>query len=151
MTEGAPEMNPNFRWFVEQVSQLGIQIYVRCNLTIIRANKKYNDLPEFFKQHNIEVISSLPFYSKSRTDKQRGNGVFESSITALQMLNKEGYGKPNSGLILNLVYNPAGAFLPPDQNALEKEYKLALMKDFGIEFNNLFAITNLPVSRYLDC
>ena len=150
MTGGAPEMNPNFRWFVEQVSALGIHMYVRCNLTIIKANKKYYDLPEFFKLHKIEVISSLPFYSKDRTDKQRGDGVFQSSIEALQMLNKVGYGKPDSGLTLNLVYNPAGAFLPPDQTVLEKEYKAALLKDFGIEFNNLFAITNLPVSRYLD-
>lgn len=150
MTGGAPEMNPHFRWFVEEVSKLGIQMYVRCNLTIITANKKYNDLPEFFKKHKIEVISSLPFYSKNRTDKQRGDGVFESSIKALQMLNEVGYGKEDSELKLNLVYNPAGAFLPPDQNALEKEYKTALANDFGISFNNLFAITNLPVSRYLD-
>lgn len=150
MTGGAPEMNPNFRWFVEEVSKLGIQMYVRCNLTIITANKKYNDLPEFFKKHAVEVISSLPFYSKDRTDKQRGDGVFESSIKALKMLNEAGYGKANSNLKLNLVYNPAGAFLPPDQSALEKEYKTTLLKDFGIEFNNLFAITNLPVSRYLD-
>nr|WP_211224013.1 arsenosugar biosynthesis radical SAM (seleno)protein ArsS [Flavobacterium tegetincola] len=150
MTGGAPEMNPNFRWFVEEVSALGIKILVRCNLTIIKANKKYYDLPDFFKLHNIEVVSSLPFYSKDRTDKQRGDGVFKSSIEALQMLNTVGYGKPNSGLILNLVYNPAGAFLPPNQSALELEYKKALFQDFGIEFNNLFAITNLPVSRYLD-
>ena len=150
MTGGAPEMNPHFRWFVEEISALGIQMYVRCNLTIITANKKYNDLPDFFKKHKIEVISSLPFYSKDRTDKQRGDGVFESSIKALKMLNEVGYGMENSELKLNLVYNPAGAFLPPDQNALEKEYKTALLKDFGIHFNNLFAITNLPVSRYLD-
>lgn len=150
MTGGAPEMNPNFRWFAEEVSKLGIKILVRCNLTIIKANKKYYDLPDFFKLHNIEVVSSLPFYSQSRTDKQRGDGVFKSSIEALQMLNKVGYGKPDSGLILNLVYNPAGAFLPPNQAALESEFKVALLKDFGIEFNNLFAITNLPVSRYLD-
>lgn len=150
MTGGAPEMNPNFRWFVEEVSKLGIQMYVRCNLTIITANKKYYDLPEFFKHHKIEIISSLPFYSKDRTDKQRGDGVFESSIRALKMLNSVGYGSSSSDLKLNLVYNPAGAFLPPDQIALEKEYKAALLKDFSIEFNNLFAITNLPVSRYLD-
>lgn len=150
MTGGAPEMNPNFRWFVEEISKLNIQMYVRCNLTIIRANKKYYDLPEFFKLHKIEVISSLPFYSQSRTDKQRGDGVFKSSITALQMLNEVGYGKENSGLTLNLVYNPAGAFLPPDQKALENEFKTNLKKDFDIEFNSLFAITNLPISRYLD-
>jgi radical SAM/Cys-rich protein len=150
MTGGAPEMNPDFRWFVEEVSQLNRQMIVRCNLTIITANKKYNDLPEFFKKHHIEVVSSLPFYSQSRTDKQRGDGVFTASIKALQMLNAVGYGKIDSDLKLNLVYNPAGAFLPPDQTALEKEFKAALKKDFEIDFNSLFAITNLPISRYLD-
>jgi radical SAM/Cys-rich protein len=104
----------------------------------------------FFKQHHIEVVSSLPFYTQDRTDRQRGNGVFEDSIKALQMLNDVGYGKEGTGLKLNLVYNPAGAFLPPAQDALEKEYKDALMKRFGITFNNLFAITNLPISRFLD-
>jgi radical SAM/Cys-rich protein len=150
MTGGAPEMNPDFRWFVEEVSKLNIQMIVRCNLTIITANKKYNDLPDFFKKHKIEVVSSLPFYSQDRTDKQRGDGVFESSIKALQMLNEVGYGMPNSDLKLNLVYNPAGAFLPPNQEALEKEFKVNLKKDFEIDFNSLYAITNLPISRYLD-
>jgi radical SAM/Cys-rich protein len=150
MTGGAPEMNPDFRWFVEEISKLKIQMIVRCNLTIITANKKYNDLPEFFKLHNIEVVSSLPFYSQDRTDKQRGDGVFKSSIKALQMLNQVGYGMPNSELKLNLVYNPAGAFLPPNQDALEKEFKTNLKKDFDIDFNSLYAITNLPISRYLD-
>jgi radical SAM/Cys-rich protein len=96
------------------------------------------------------VVSSLPFYSKDRTDKQRGDGVFEDSIQALKMLNAVGYGVEESGLVLNLVYNPAGAFLPSNQASLEKEFKAALQKDFGIVFNNLFAITNLPISRYLD-
>jgi radical SAM/Cys-rich protein len=150
MTGGAPEMNPDFRWFVEEVSKLNIQMIVRCNLTIITANKKYNDLPDFFKKHKIEVVSSLPFYSQDRTDKQRGDGVFKSSIKALQMLNEVGYGMPNSDLKLNLVYNPAGAFLPPNQDALEKEFKVNLKKDFEIDFNSLYAITNLPISRYLD-
>ncbi len=150
MTGGAPEMNPDFRWFVEEISKLNIHIIVRCNLTIITANKKYNDLPEFFKLHRIEVVSSLPFYSQDRTDKQRGDGVFKSSIKALQMLNEVGYGMPNSNLKLNLVYNPAGAFLPPNQDALEKEFKFNLKKDFDINFNSLYAITNLPISRYLD-
>ncbi|RZJ28081.1 MAG: DUF3641 domain-containing protein, partial [Chryseobacterium sp.] len=115
-----------------------------------RANKKYYDLPEFFRDNHIEVVSSLPFYSKDRTDRQRGDGVFEQSIEALKMLNAVGYGKEGTGLQLNLVYNPAGAFLPGSQEALEKEFKTALKKDFDIEFNQLFAITNLPVSRYLD-
>ncbi|MEO7960758.1 MAG: arsenosugar biosynthesis radical SAM (seleno)protein ArsS [Ginsengibacter sp.] len=150
LTGGAPELNPDFRWFVEQIKQLDKHIIVRCNLTIILANKRFHDLPEFFKRHHIEVVSSLPFYSKGRTDRQRGDGVFEDSILALQMLNAVGYGKKDSGLILNLVYNPAGAFLPPSQEALEVEFKEALLKDFGVVFNNLFAITNLPISRFLD-
>jgi radical SAM/Cys-rich protein len=150
LTGGAPEMNPNFRWFVEEIKKLNRHIIVRCNLTIILANKKYFDLPEFYKQNDIEVISSLPFYTKDRTDRQRGNHVFEKSIEALQMLNEIGYGKEETGLILNLVYNPAGAFLPPSQVALEKEYKVALLKDFGIVFNHLFTITNIPINRFLD-
>ncbi len=150
LTGGAPEMNPNFRWFVEEIKKLDRHVIVRCNLTIILANKKYYDLPAFYKLHKIEVASSLPFYTQDRTDRQRGNGVFEESIKALQMLNEVGYGKENTGLILNLVYNPAGAFLPPSQQSLEKEYKQALMQRYGIKFNNLFTITNMPISRYLD-
>jgi radical SAM/Cys-rich protein len=152
LTGGAPEMNPDFRWFVEQIkiANPDIHIIVRCNLTIIRANKKYYDLPYFFKLHKLEVVSSLPFYTKDRTDRQRGDGVFEDSIIALQMLNEAGYGVQGSGLILNLVYNPAGAFLPPSQTSLELEFKQSLKKDFNIVFNNLYAITNLPISRYLD-
>ncbi|MEO7316079.1 MAG: arsenosugar biosynthesis radical SAM (seleno)protein ArsS [Ginsengibacter sp.] len=150
LTGGAPEMNPNFRWFVEEISRLERHIIVRCNLTIILANKKYHDLPQFFKQHRVEVVSSLPFYAQDRTDKQRGNGVFQHSIQALHMLNEVGYGKEGSGLILNLVYNPAGAFLPPAQQSLEKEYKQVLSEKFSIEFNHLFAITNLPINRFLD-
>jgi len=150
ITGGAPEMNPNFRWFVEEIKKLSRHIMVRCNLTIILANKQYNDLPQFYKENGIEVVCSLPFYTQNRTDRQRGNGVFETSIKALQMLNDEGYGKEGSDLILNLVYNPAGAFLPPSQTALELEYKEALFKDYGVCFNKLFAITNLPISRFLD-
>ena len=150
ITGGAPEMNPNFRWFIEEIVKLQRHVIVRCNLTIILANKKYYDLPQFYKHHNVEVVSSLPFYTQDRTDRQRGNGVFDDSIKALQMLNEVGYGKDATGLILNLVYNPSGAFLPPSQMSLEKEYKLALRQKFGIEFNNLYAITNLPISRFLD-
>lgn len=150
ITGGAPELNPNFRWFIEEIKMLNRHVIVRCNLTIILANKKYVDLPEFYRQHNIEVVSSLPFYSKDRTDRQRGNGVFEASIKALQMLNDVGYGKEGSGLILNLVYNPAGAFLPASQSSLEKEYKQVLKDKFEIDFNSLFTITNMPINRYLD-
>jgi radical SAM/Cys-rich protein len=150
ITGGAPEMNPGFRWFVHGISRLNRHIIVRCNLTIILANKKYHDLPLFYREHNVEVVSSLPFYTQDRTDRQRGNGVFEDSIKALQMLNDVGYGKENTGLTLNLVYNPAGAFLPPSQQALENEYRQALLKRFGIVFNHLYVITNMPISRYLD-
>jgi radical SAM/Cys-rich protein len=150
LTGGAPELNPEFRWFVEELSQLGKHVIVRCNLTIILANKRFYDLPDFFKQHRVEVVSSLPSFTKDRTDRQRGDGVFEDSIKALLMLNAAGYGLPGSSLTLNLVYNPAGAFLPPSQQSLEKEYKEELLQHYGIRFNNLFAITNMPISRYLD-
>lgn len=150
LTGGAPEMNPNFRWFVEELSKKGKHIIVRCNLTIVVANKKYNDLPEFFKKHKVEVVSSMPCYTESNTDAQRGDGVFNDSIKALQMLNKVGYGKQDSDLILNLVFNPGGASLPPSQEGLEKDYKKELKEKFDIEFNLLFAITNLPISRFLE-
>ena len=150
LTGGAPEMNPEFRWLVEEFSTRGAHIMVRCNLTIILANPKYNDLPEFYKQHNVEVISSLPHHSAIRTDRQRGDGVFDRSIKALKMLNEVGYGKDGTGLLLNLVYNPSGAFLPDSQDSLEMEFKRQLQRKFGIDFNSLYAITNLPISRFLD-
>jgi len=151
LTGGAPEMNPNFRWFVEEAAKAGIKDFiVRSNLTIIRANKKYYDLPEFFKKHNVHVISSMPHWTRGKTDKQRGKGVFDKSIKALQELNAIGYGMPNSSLKLDLVYNPSGAFLPGNQMALENDFKKALKEDFNIDFHSLFAITNLPISRFLD-
>ncbi|UTW64644.1 arsenosugar biosynthesis radical SAM protein ArsS [bacterium SCSIO 12741] len=151
ITGGAPEMNPDFRWFVEEAHKRGVQeIIVRSNLTILLANPKYHDLPEFFAQHGIRVVSSLPYYRRNKTDRQRGNGVFDKSIEALQRLNEKGYGKPGSGLILDLVYNPSGAFLPGDQMQLELDFKQALKKDFDVSFSNLFTITNLPISRFLD-
>ena len=151
LTGGAPEMHPQFRWFVEEIRKTEVEeIIVRSNLTIILANKKYNDLPEFFSIHKIHVISSLPFYKRNKTDRQRGDGVFDSSIKALQMLNAVGFGLPNSELQLDLVYNPSGAFLPGDQKALELDFKKALAEDFNIKFNLLFTITNLPISRFLD-
>lgn len=151
LTGGAPEMNPNFRWFVEEASKIGIKDFiVRSNLTIIRANKKHYNLPDFFKKHNIHVVSSMPHWTRGKTDKQRGEGVFDMSIKALQELNARGYGMPNSDLKLDLVYNPSGAFLPGDQAAMEKDFKKALMEDFNIQFHSLFAITNLPIARFLD-
>ncbi|MCL6218696.1 arsenosugar biosynthesis radical SAM (seleno)protein ArsS [Zunongwangia pacifica] len=151
LTGGAPEMNPNFKWFVQEASKAGIKDFiVRSNLTIILANKKYHDLPDFFKKHNVHVVSSLPFYKREKTDKQRGSGVFDKSIKALQLLNKVGYAQPESKLKLDLVYNPSGAFLPTNQAAMEKDFKKALKEDFNIDFNHLFAITNLPISRFLE-
>jgi len=151
LTGGAPEMNPNFCWFVEEASKAGIQDFiVRSNLTIMLANKKYYDLPLFLKNHNVHVVSSMPHWTRGKTDKQRGEGVFDQSIKALQNLNAIGYGMPGSNLRLDLVYNPSGAFLPGDQTSLEKEFKHALLEDFGIHFHSLFALTNLPISRFLD-
>jgi radical SAM/Cys-rich protein len=150
LTGGAPEMNPDFRWFVKELSLRQVNIMVRSNLTIILANPKYHDLPEFYRQHKIEVISSLPHFSKLRTDAQRGEGVFDKSIKALQMLNAVGYGMDGTGLQLNLVFNPAGALLPPAQSSLERDFKERLSRQYEITFNSLFAITNMPISRFLD-
>jgi radical SAM/Cys-rich protein len=150
LTGGAPEMNPNFFWFVEELQKLKVHIIVRCNLTIIVANKKYNVLPEFFAKNRVEVVSSLPHFTAKRTDNQRGKGVFDDSIRALKMLNSVGYGREGSQLKLNLVFNPVGAFLPGNQIELEELYKERLNQDFGIFFNSLFVITNMPISRFLD-
>ena len=150
LTGGAPEMNPHFRWFVEELSALEKSVIVRCNLTIIRSNKKYYNLPEFYKKHKVEVVSSLPFYNADRTDRQRGEGVFAESVEALKLLNKIGYGIDGSGLKLNLVYNPSGAFLPVDQDELQTQFKDVLLDEFGIQFNELYAITNIPISRFLE-
>lgn len=150
ITGGAPEMNPHFRWFVQSCRQLGKKVMDRCNLTILEANETYADLPQFFAEHQVHIVSSLPYFSKNRTDSQRGEGVFADSISALQKLNSIGYGKEGTGLILDLVYNPSGAFLPGSQLSLETEFKSQLKRRFGIEFNQLYVITNLPISRFLE-
>jgi radical SAM/Cys-rich protein len=150
ITGGAPEMNANFRWFVEECTKLGKKVMNRCNLTIIEANKKYHDLPEWFAEHKVHIVSSLPHFSKTRTDAQRGDGVFEDSIAALKKLNAVGYGQENSGLQLDLVYNPSGAFMPGAQASLERDFKQQLARRYQIVFNQLFAITNMPISRFLD-
>lgn len=150
ITGGAPEMNPHFRWFVESCKKLGCHIINRCNLTIIVSNPKYHDLPEFFVEHEIQLICSLPHFNKLRTDAQRGNGVFEDSIKALKLLNEKGYGMAGKNLQLDLVHNPSGAFLPSDQSILELEFKRQLQRKYDITFNHLFVITNLPISRFLD-
>lgn len=149
ITGGAPEMNPNFKWFISELKEMEKRVIVRSNLTILVANG-FHDYAAFFAENKIEVVSSLPHYTGSGTDKQRGEGVFEKSIRAIQILNQLGYGTENSNLILNLVYNPVGAFLPPNQHSLEKDYKKELDRKFGIKFNSLYTITNMPISRYLN-
>lgn len=149
LTGGAPEMNPHFRWFVDEVSKLNRHIIVRSNLTILDT-RKFEDLPLFMAKHGVEITCSLPFYNKRRTDAQRGEGTYDKSVKVLRLLNDVGYGQDGTGLLLNLVYNPVGAFLPPDQNSLKLDYKAQLWKDYGIVFNELYTITNLPISRYLN-
>jgi radical SAM/Cys-rich protein len=149
ITGGAPEMNPNFKWFISELKELNKHIMVRSNLTVLIANG-FKELPGFLSENKVEIISSLPYYSASNTDRQRGEGVFDKSIRAIRILNELGYGKENSGLVFNLVYNPIGAFLPPKQESLERDYKRELWNRFGLVFNNLYTITNLPISRFLD-
>jgi len=151
LTGGAPEMHPDFQWFVREVAALGVQdIIVRSNLTILVANAYYASYPQFFAEQGVHVVSSLPFYKKEKTDRQRGEGVFSNSIEALKALNAVGYGQEGSGLQLDLVYNPAGAFLPAAQEQLEQDFKSNLATNYGIQFNQLFTITNLPISRFLE-
>ncbi len=149
LTGGAPELHPNFREMVERASALGRHIIDRCNLTITRL-RNYAYLPEFFAKHKVEVIASLPSYASKQTDTQRGDGVFEDSILALQRFNELGYGKEGTGLLLNLIMNPVGAFLPGNQQSLEKQWKRELKRRYNIEFNNLYTLTNVPISRFLD-
>ncbi len=149
ITGGAPEMNPHFRWLVERAAALGRRIIDRCNLTILLA-PHFEDLPAFLAQHRVEVIASLPCYLPANTDQQRGEGVFEKSITALRRLNEQGYGWPESELTLTLVYNPVGPTLPPPQQALEDAYRRELSARYGVVFTRLFTITNMPISRFLD-
>jgi radical SAM/Cys-rich protein len=147
ITGGAPELNPHFDNLVESVVGMKRHVMDRCNLTVIfEPGKEY--LPEFFRRHRVELVCSLPCYSEENVDRQRGKGTFDSSIRALQLLNDLGYGKPSSGLILNLVYNPVGPHLPPPQEQLEKDYKRELRSKFGIEFNRLYCLTNMPITRY---
>ena len=149
ITGGAPELHPDFREFVARSHAIGKHVMDRCNLTILLL-PNYSDLPEFFAEHQVEVICSLPHYRAKQTDSQRGEGVFDESIEALHRLNAVGYGKPDSGLVVNLVMNPVGAFLPGNQASLEREWKRELEHRHGIVFNNLYTITNLPISRFLE-
>lgn len=149
ITGGAPEMNPNFRWLVEQAHRLGRRVIDRCNLTILMANG-FKDLPEFLADHDVEVVASLPCYLEENCDSQRGDGVFKSSIDALRRLNSLGYGHSDSEKKLTLVYNPTGLSLPPPQAQLEATYRNELKARYGIVFSELHTITNLPISRFLD-
>ncbi|MCB0337425.1 MAG: arsenosugar biosynthesis radical SAM protein ArsS, partial [Bdellovibrionales bacterium] len=149
ITGGAPEMVPDFRRIVEAAARIGIpEIIDRCNLTIL-VEPGYEDLASFLKNHQVTIVASLPCYSKENVDKQRGSGTFEASIRGLMLLNDLGYGDPDTDLKLHLVFNPGGASLPPSQEQLEEEYKRRLHEDFGIKFNRLFTITNIPIKRFL--
>lgn len=147
LTGGAPEMNPHFKYLLRAALERGIKVIDRCNLTIL-LEPDYQDLPSFFAKNQIEIVASLPCYMEDNVDKQRGKGTFNASILALQELNKQGYGQNDTDLILNLVFNPQGATLPPNQKELEQSYKKHLKQQFGIVFNQLFAMTNLPIQRF---
>ncbi len=149
ITGGAPELNPNFRWLVEQARGLNRHVMDRCNLSVLLLPSQ-NDLADFLARHRVEIVASLPYYRASQTDAQRGDGVFDKSIEGLRLLNGLGYGRPDSGLALNLVYNPVGAFLPPKQEAIEAQFRKELKARHGIEFNHLYTITNMPISRFLE-
>ena len=149
LTGGAPELNPSFRWFVEQVRRLGCKVIDRCNLTVL-VMRSQNGLAAFLARHSVQIVASLPYFLGSRTDAQRGDGVFDKSILGLRKLNELGYGRPGSGLELNLVYNPTGAFLPPDQDAIEADFRRELSTRHQVEFNSLYTITNMPIGRYRD-
>lgn len=147
ITGGAPELNPHFRYFVTEIRRMGKEVIDRCNLTVF-FEPNQEDTPEFLAENGIQVVASLPCYSKDNVDKQRGVGVFDKSIRALQRLNALGYGKADTGLMLHLVYNPVDTSLPPAQAKLERDYKQRLKDDLDIEFNQLFTITNMPIKRF---
>ena len=149
ITGGAPELNPNFRTLVKESRRLEKRVIDRCNLTVL-LEPGQEDLLEFLRDQQVDIIASLPCYTAENVDKQRGRGVFERSIRSLRLLNQEGYGRPGSGLTLDLVFNPGGASLPPPQQVLEREYKQRLREDFGIEFGRLLTITNMPIRRFSD-
>jgi radical SAM/Cys-rich protein len=149
ITGGAPELNPSFRYLVAEARALGAHVIVRHNLTVM-FEPGQQDLPEFFREQEVEVVSSLPYFLEQQTDAQRGHGVFDKSINALRRLNEVGYGVEGSGLTLNLVYNPVGAFLPPSQSSIEADFKRELAARYNVSFNRLYTITNMPIKRFLD-
>lgn len=147
LTGGAPEMNPHFRYLVTEARKLDVEVIDRCNLTIL-CEEGYEDLAQFLADNQVTVVASLPCYTQDNVDAQRGKGVFDDSIKGLLKLNELGFGKGQSHLPLNLVYNPGGAFLPPAQVGLQQDYKERLKNDWGIEFDELYTITNMPISRF---
>jgi len=147
LTGGAPELHEDFRYLVAEARAAGVHVIDRCNLTIL-FEPNQEGLAEFLAEHHVEVVASLPCYSLENVDKQRGKGVFDKSIAGLQKLNALGYGRPGAGLKLNLVYNPQGPSLPPNQQGLEADYKRELGEHFGIEFNHLYALANMPIKRF---
>jgi radical SAM/Cys-rich protein len=147
ITGGAPELNPHFRRLARSARALGVQVIDRCNLTIL-FEPGQEDLAEFLADERVDIVASLPCYSLERVDRQRGAGVFDKSIAALRKLNALGYGDPDAGLVLNLVYNPQGPSLPPDQHKLQADYQRELGTNFGIRFNKLFALANMPIQRF---
>jgi radical SAM/Cys-rich protein len=149
ITGGAPELHPEFRRIVETATRLGRQVIDRCNLTVTRL-RNYRYVPAFLAEHRVRIVASLPYYQGRQTDAQRGGGVFDASIAALSELNALGYGQPESGLVLDLVTNPVGAFLPPEQAAAERDWRRELARRHGVVFNRLLTITNMPISRFLD-
>jgi radical SAM/Cys-rich protein len=149
ITGGAPELNPSFRHLVTEARRAGAHVMVRHNLTVMFETGQ-EDLPEFFREHGAEVVSSLPYFLEQQTDAQRGRGVFEKSIEALRRLNAVGYGRVGGALKLNLVYNPVGAFLPPSQTAIEADFRRELLARYGVAFDSLYTITNMPIRRFLE-
>ncbi len=147
LTGGAPELSPHFRALVRSARALGVRVIDRCNLTIL-SEPDQEDLAAFLAEARVEVVASMPCYSLANVDRQRGDGVFDRSIAALRTLNGLGYGRPGTGLVLNLVYNPQGASLPPPQGPLEADYKRELAGHFGIVFDHLFVLTNMPIQRF---
>jgi radical SAM/Cys-rich protein len=144
LTGGAPELNPHYEYLVERLDQSGTHILTRCNLTIL-LEPGQEHLPEFYRDHRVELVCSLPYYQADLVDRLRGTGTFEKSLEALRRLNRLGYGEPDSGLRLNLMYNPAGAYLPPEQGALEELFRRELTNRYGIQFNQLLTLLNMPI------
>ena len=147
LTGGAPELNPNFKYLIRGLASLDKNIINRCNLTVLHEEGQ-EDTAKFLADHNVQIMASLPCYMEENVDFQRGNDVFKKSISSLKELNKLGYGKEESGLILNLVFNPRQGVLPPPQADLESDYKKYLKEEFDIDFNNLLTITNMPINRF---